>query len=523
LHAALPLWGDGPERGSARCRKMMAFTPQQRLLRCTSFALACLLATAGSYPSLKLEAKAKDVGLSAERLERVSDFFEEQVDIGPLPFARAVIVKNGKLVYDYTAERNGNASLGVLESPEAEFRWYSMSKVLTSVGILVLMEQGKLHLRDKVSDYLPEFKDMKVVVGNYEPNATLDSTSIEDAKKPILIVDLLRHTSGISYGGLFQEYGLNTPGDQIAQSKGYNVFTLKPEDVEDSENPGSEQKYSKLLASLPLNFEPGTRYEYSPGHAVCGAIIQAITGQSSEKWMFENVFKPIGATGFRATPTDKTVPVYVAAAKDIPSTIAHSRRHMQTSADFKKENIILNPTHPKWPFDAITANKHGRLMGDAGWVGRMIDMVLFARTIGNKGLAPNGFQLLSPTTVSLMLSNNLPNNALLNTGHGLIAGSKLLKNGGVMGFGLGGAVHTEAFGAYIGSIGSSPGMYEWCGIASTGLIIDPKNDMQIVFASQVWEAGFHPKSFGGCGMVGLGRRLIHASIVEDSTSNTCKL
>lgn len=433
-----------------------------------------------------------------------------------------MIVKNGKLVYDHTAERqsdDGGASKGQLSNEDANFRWYSMSKVMTTVGVMVLYERNLLDLDDLVSTHLPEWTAPNVAHGD-KPNATIESIKIRPAVNKMTIRHLLTHTSGIGYGGLTALYsgGLSAV-DLLSQEAGFGIadgYQMNPSAFYDKKDPSSLLQFSKLFSTIPLKFEPGTRWEYSPSHVVCGAIIEKVTGQPYGTWMQENVFKPIGMTGMRGTVSKLTVPMYLT-TKETPS---HPHRK-GISLKVEREDVILNPTHPVWDFDTLLGSEHGRVWPDAGWIGRVQDLTLFVRTLGN-GRAPNGHQLLAPATVDLMAhKNHLSNGGFLESGFNVVSE---IKTKGFVGHALGGTLMMDGYAESYGSIAAVPELYEWCGIASTSMIIDKKNKMQILFASQVWDViGVDPTSYGACGQVaGHGRKLIYAAIVDSlNDSNQC--
>jgi CubicO group peptidase (beta-lactamase class C family) len=299
------------------------------------------------------------------------------------------------------------------------FRIYSMTKPIVSVAVMMLMEQGKLLLSDPVGKYLPEYAKQQLAV-------EADGQVSYVATKPATVQDLLRHTAGLTYEFL---------GNSAVQ-KAYRSAKIGMA-LRDASN----AEFSKVLSAQPLQFEPGTMWEYSRATDVLGALVEAISGQTLGNFLQEQIFKPLNMleTGF-SVPADQ---------------------HHRIAEPFKKDpdggiqlKLINIQDHPSFE------------SGGGGLVSTAQDYARFLQFMLNKGEL-DGVRLLSSHTVDYMTADHLgeiPVSAasagtLLPPGHG---------------FGLGFAVRKEAG---ISTVPGSAGVYYWGGIAGTSFFVDPKLDM----------------------------------------------
>src|ERR1041385_8670672 len=236
-----------------------------------SFALVATVA-AQNLPM----AKPAEVGLSAERLDRITQWLAAESAKGTIPGAVTMIVRNGKVAYF--------EAVGVLDpeskapmTKDAIFRIYSMSKPITSVAVMMLAEQGRITLDEPIAKYIPAFKDMKVGV---ETKGEDGKPKLElVAAKPITIQDLLRHTSGITYGFF---------GNMLVK-KAYldaHVFDYAIDNAE----------FAERIAKLPLAFQPGTIWDYSHSTDILGRLVEVVSGKSLYQFEKENILDPLGMT-----------------------------------------------------------------------------------------------------------------------------------------------------------------------------------------------------------------------------------
>src|SRR3954452_21800573 len=219
-------------------------------------------------------AKPAEVGLSAERLDRITQWLSGEVTKGTIPGAVTMIVRNGKVAYF--------ESVGAIDpetkapmSKDAIFRIYSMIKPRASVAAMMLVEQGKLTLDEPVAKYIPAFKDMKVSVEAKGEDGKPEHHLV-DAKKPITIQDLLRHTSGLTYGFF---------GDLMAK-KAYLEANIYDGDFNNAE-------FAERLAKLPLAFQPGTTWDYSNSTDILGRLVEVVSGKSLLQFEKENILDPL--------------------------------------------------------------------------------------------------------------------------------------------------------------------------------------------------------------------------------------
>ena len=246
----------------------------------------CLLASTAAFADDPLpRAKPEDVGLSSERLARIGAVLKADIEAGRIPGAVIAIARRGKLV---TLDAYGwsDKAAGIAMTTDTIFNIASMTKPMTTVGALMLYEQGKILIDDPLSKYFPKFANMRVAVrDNGEPTAeTLP------ANRPITIQDLMRHTSGLIYGGR---------GTTL-------VHKMYPGGSADAVRDYDGPAFLDKLASLPLLYQPATVWDYGFGLDVMGLTIEKISGQSLGQYLQANLFTPLGMkdTGF-AISADK--------------------------------------------------------------------------------------------------------------------------------------------------------------------------------------------------------------------------
>ena len=220
------------------------------------------------------------LGLSPAALARIGPALQPLVDSGKVSGIYAVIVRHGRIGCEWTS---GSMDLEPREPMrrDAIFRVYSMTKPVTTVGVLRLVEDGKLALDDPVSKYIPAFAHVKVFAGG-----TVDAPVLADPTSPITVRELLNHTSGLPYGLT------SAPADSIyTRAKLYNPAT-------------TAEQFADELARIPLLFQPGTRWSYSSGLDVAGRVIEVASGQPLDRFLEDEVFRPLGMhdTGFHIRP-----------------------------------------------------------------------------------------------------------------------------------------------------------------------------------------------------------------------------
>ncbi|MER5793691.1 serine hydrolase domain-containing protein [Streptomyces sp. NPDC001980] len=382
-------------------------------------------------------------GFSAERLGRITEFFDRQTELGVIPGWSALVARNGEPVY---AAGGGlrDLELGLPVEPTTLWRLYSMTKPVTSVAVMMLVERGLLGLDDPVGAYIPEFADMTV----YDGGAP-GSVRVRPAAHPVTVGHLLTHTSGLTLGLAHMN-----PVDALYRQAGQDVLPL----------PGTTlQQMCADVGGLPLLFEPGTAWNYSLGVDVLGRIIEVCSGETLDRFMETNVLGPLGMTD----TTFSLAPERVTDLAEVYSPEPESGR--------LAVNQELRPTFRE-PAQFPSGS------GVPGLVSTLEDYHRFA-TMLVRGGELDGERLLGPRTLSLMTANHLPGGADLNS----FARYPDDEHRGC-GFGLGFYVVTDPVTA--GSFGNK-GEFGWSGAANTHFFVDPLDSVTAVFCTQVVTWGKH--------------------------------
>ncbi|MBM3396809.1 MAG: beta-lactamase family protein [Betaproteobacteria bacterium] len=394
---------------------------------------AALLATTVAMAAPLPEAKPEYVGISSERLMRLTRVMQAAVDKGEIPGAVVMLARQGRLVYNQSFGMQDKAKAIPMRN-DAIFRAYSMTKPIVSVAAMMLVEDGRMTLHEPIAKYLPEFKDMKIGVEATDPATGAMTFSTVPAKKPITVQDLLRHTSGIPYG-------VFTPIRFQVQKQYKDANLLDPVLSLDA--------FSKQVAQLPLCFEPGTSWEYGHSSDILGRLVEVVSGEPLDVFMRERIFKPL-----KMVDTDFHVPP----AKH------HRIAQNQIDPALGKPADLLDVTRPP----AMFAGGHG-LVTTAG------DYLRFAQMMANGGEL-EGARILGPKMVAYMASDH--------TGDKISQGSSFYIPGPGYGFGLGFAVRTATgHSQWPGTIGE----YNWGGYAGTAFWIDPKEQLVPIFMMQAPE------------------------------------
>ncbi|SFR53368.1 CubicO group peptidase, beta-lactamase class C family [Marinobacter daqiaonensis] len=382
-------------------------------------------------------------GLSLDRLENVTRHIEENyIRPGKLPGAVTLVARRGEIAWVKAQgmmdlERNKPAQRDTV------FRIYSMTKPITSIAMMQLYEQGRFLLDDPVHRYIPSWKNLRVYASGVHPNfLTVPSTTT------MTIRDLFTHMSGLTYGFLCQSN----------VDAAYRALKL------DGGKDLTLDRLVEQLAELPLEFSPGTAWNYSVATDVLGYLVQLLSGQPLDEYFQEHILNPLGMkdTGFqlRDDQLDRFAACYLyrpgdaMALQDDPET-SHYRR---------------KPTF---------------LAGGAGLVSTVDDYHRFAQALCRGGEL-DGERIIGRKTLDFMRSNHLPGNQDL-PGLSIGAFSETPYEGN--GFGLGFSVKTDVAKSHtIGSVGE----YGWGGLASTNFFVDPVEDMVMVFMTQLIPSSAYP-------------------------------
>ncbi|MFD8522154.1 serine hydrolase domain-containing protein [Streptomyces capillispiralis] len=390
---------------------------------------------------LRQETGPEEVGLDPGALERLDGHFARLVDEGRLPGFLVSVARGGRVAH-LTAYGARDIAAGLPVRGDTLWRIYSMTKPVTSVGALMLMEEGRLSLDDPVGRHLPAFAEPRVYEGG--PG---DEVRTRPASGPLLVRHLMTHTAGLTFAFYHAH-----PVDALYRAAGLESAVL----------PGSDlARTTEAYARLPLQFDPGTQWNYSVASNVLGRVIEVVSGQPLDTYLAERVFRPLGMT-------------------DAGFEVDDERAGRLAELYGEAEGGGLEPI-PGLPL-------RGRprfLSGSGGMVASAHDMHRFMEMLRRRGEL-DGTRLLTPRTVDLMTRNHLPGGADLRAFGSRPAHDEPGNEG--VGFGLGVSVvidpsRTQA--------PSSLGSYGWSGVATTTFWVDPGRDLTVQFYTQVRPRSSH--------------------------------
>ena len=373
------------------------------------------------------ESSPEEVGLSSSRLGRLDAAMQKAVDSGELPGAVVFIARDGQLVYAKSFGWQDRAKKIPMRN-DSIFRLYSMTKPVVSVAAMMLVEEGRLGLQEPVSKYIPEFKDMKVGIESKDAEGKPTLTLV-DARRQITVQDLLRHTSGLTYGVL---------GAPNAIKKMYN-------DAEIFSQKWVLADFVKALAKLPLQAQPGTTWEYSHSTDVLGRVVEVVSGQTLDVFLAKRIFEPLKMvdTAFQL-PAEKQNRL----AQPMPDVYTGKTPEL---IDFSKPQTFF-------------AGGHG-LVSTAG------DYLRFAQMLAHGGEL-EGVRILGPRTLQYMTADHV--NPQIDKGATYLPGPGY-------GFGLGFATRTDRGQS---EWPGSPGDFYWAGYAGTYFWVDPEEELVPVLMTQ---------------------------------------
>jgi CubicO group peptidase (beta-lactamase class C family) len=416
--------------------------------RTDGFAARCLVAAAlavflaaGWLPAARAESRTPVApSFSQADLDRFGDLVRNEVVTGKIPGAVLLIQQHGNQVY---LESFGVRSVATRlpMTPDTIFRIYSMSKAVTSVAIMMLAEDGKLSIDDPVSKFIPAFAGTKVGV-DLSDEAGQYPLKLEPQKRPITILDLLRHTSGITYGF----YGEG----QI--KKLYAGPALYAGDFDNAE-------FAGRIAKMPLADQPGVRWDYGHSTDILGRVVEVVSGQALLQFEKQRLLDPLGMTETGFYVADKTQ--WSRIAEPFPDK--HFGRRMRFGRPIAG---VMSPALPRrWE------------SGGAGMVSTAPDYARFLQMLLNGGEL-DGRRYLKPETVTLMASDHIgPETGILH--------DPFYFPGPGSGFGLGFAVRTAPPPNTTWPLGE----YRWDAAGGSFYFVDPKDDMFVVFMVQAPEQG----------------------------------
>ncbi|MEU7324849.1 serine hydrolase domain-containing protein [Streptomyces griseoviridis] len=390
---------------------------------------------------LRQEVDPDEVGLDAKALARLDRHLAVQVDEGRLPGSLVAVARGGRIAH-LTAYGRRDLAAGRPVEPDTLWRMYSMTKPVTTVAALTLVEEGRLSLDDPVDRHLPAFAEPRVYVGG-----SGSGLRTRPASGPLLIRHLMTHTAGLTFA-----FYHTHPVDARYREAG----------LDSSVKPGTDLAGTvDAYASLPLQFEPGTEWNYSVATNVLGRVLEVISGQPLDTFLAERVFGPLGMTdaGFQVS------------AEQAPRL---SELYGETN-EGGIERIAGLPLHGRPRF----------LSGSGGMVASAHDIHRFSEMLRRRGEL-DGVRLLAPETVDLMTRNHLPDGADLRAFGSRPAHDEPGNEG--VGFGLGVSVVVDP------SRTKAPtglGTYGWSGVATTTFWVDPSRDLSVQFYTQVRPKSSH--------------------------------
>jgi CubicO group peptidase (beta-lactamase class C family) len=400
------------------------------VLRLWVAAAIAILAAVGAQRQARAESPAPAArSFSPEGLARVSDYIRNEITIGKIPGAILLIQQHGKPVYfEKFGVRDVATQLSM--SDDTIFRLYSMSKPITSVAAMMLVEEGKLRLDDPVSKYIPPFADLKVGVAKPGDDGK-PTLKLDPVNRPITIEDLMRHTSGITYG---------FSGDSAVR-KLYAEADLFNGDLTNAD-------FVERIAKLPLAEQPGTLWDYGHSTDVLGRVIEIVSGRSLFQFEKERLLDPLGM-------------------RETAFYVADEAKRLRIAEPMPDDRAISPVTSIRNPMEPRKSES-----GGAGMVGTIGDYARFSQMLLNAGTS-EGRRYLKPETIALMASDHIGPETGIARDYSYYPGAN-------SGFGLGFAVRTS-----VPPNTSWPlSEYRWDGVGGTFFFIDPADDMFAIFMVQ---------------------------------------
>nr|AGT17593.1 Est22 [uncultured bacterium] len=396
-----------------------------KLLAAIALTACSFMSFAQTPPSGLPMAEPESVGMSAERLQRIDAFTQRYIDNEMVAGTVTLVARRGKVVH-FSAQGMKDVERNQPMTKDTIFRMASMTKPIASVALMMLYEEGYFQLDDPISDWLPEFKNMMVEVEQAD-----GTTRLEPAKTPISFTHILTHTAGLmnSYRGDIARYS------QVSRVQG-------------DENLAS---WTERLATLPLRYEPGTRWEYSAATSVVGRLVEVISGDDLDTFLRERIFSPLqmNDTHFYLPP-DKVNRFATLYGPDADN----GNRMMLTEVGDERSNYVSGP--------------RAFFSGAGGLVSTAHDYIRFQQMMLNGGEL-DGVRLLGSKTVELIFANHTGDLPLWLSGPG-------------MGFGLGYSVVLDRAVAHTSD---TEGAVSWGGAFGTLFWVDPEEELVAIILTQI--------------------------------------
>ena len=405
------------------------------------FVFAALLRAAWLPAQVLPQAPPERVGISADRLNKIRPAMERDIANGEMAGGVGLIARHGQIAYFDTWGMSDREAHKPMQK-DSIFRICSMSKPLTSVAVMMLYEEGRFELGDSVSDYLPEFKHMKVLDPPWPQDKTSPPGKLVDAQHPITIFELLTHTAGLTYQW-------NARVGKAYQDAHVGAGIMQQE--------GTIGDGVKRLAALPLLFQPGDDWEYSLADDVLGRLVEVVSGMPLDKFLQERLFQPLGMKDtYFFLPADK-----------VPRLTAAYTYFEQKGLRPILDGQVVEEGGMPYSADYPYRGPHTYFSGGGGLCSTTEDYYRFCQMMLNGGQL-NGVRIVSRKSVELMSQNHLqgkPDGNDYGLGFGVTSDSVRLKE--------------------LGSVGT----YYWGGFYYTSFVIDPKEDLIAIFMAQLHPTG----------------------------------
>jgi CubicO group peptidase (beta-lactamase class C family) len=368
-------------------------------------------------------------GFSEERLARIPRLMQQHIAEGALPGALTLVWRRGEVAHKSLLGSMDLAHDTAMRE-DAIFRLYSMTKPVTAVALLMLMEEGRVGLYDAVARFIPGFAGLKLADGSTPARA-------------MTVLDLLRHTAGLTYG-----FHHRTPIDAA----------YRAQNIAEMDTAGGLPTMIAQLEKLPLEYSPGDQWIYSVATDVAGYLVELVSGQAYADFVRQRILAPLGMT-------DTDFQVGDGARDRFASCYMLRDGKLELFDDARKSKFLAPPKLES---------------GGGGLVGTAADYLRFCRMLLGKGSLED-VQLLSPKTVALMTANHLPGGKEIAE---LSPSTDAFNESGYRGIGFGLGVAITLNPARVGIPGTA-GEFTWGGMASTTFFIDPIEEMIVIFMTQV--------------------------------------
>jgi len=376
--------------------------------------------------------KPEDVGLSSQRLQRIRDTLQADIDKGLVPGAVLLIARRGQIANSEALGYRDRED-GAVMTPDTIFRIASMTKPVVSVAAMMLAEEGKLLIANPVSRYIPAFADLKVAANSDDPGAK--ALMLEPLQREMTVQDLMRHTSGLTYAHL--------TGPHLKQA-------YEAAGVVDERQTNAEM--AEKLAKVPLAYQPGTTFQYGVSTDMLGRVVEVASGTSLDRFIDERICKPLGLLKTSFGPIDGS----------------RSAQPQIDSASGKRPPMRDTSVRPTW------------ISGGSGLLSTAGDYVRFCQMLLNGGEL-GGARLLAPPSIALMTSDHLTPETRRSPSTPALFGALAPTPEFGLGFGLGFAVRTHSG---RNPLPGSVGDFSWSGVTGTYFWIDPQQELIAILMMQ---------------------------------------